>query len=395
MRPLEGIKILDFTIAQQGAYATLLLADMGAEVIKVEPPGQGELGRILGKDRRTGISAFFLAMNRGKKSLTANLKTPKGQEIVYKLASGCDVCVHNFQPGVTEKLGLDYETIRSHNPRIIYAYASAFGKAGPKRTMAGNDIVAQAMSGLMSVTGHDDGYPLPAGVTIADHIGAVTFALGIITSLLVRERSGLGQQVDVSLLGSMVAAQSWELTYYLMTGELPPRAGRGHQQLPLIWQVFRTADGHLVLGGVDEGRWSGFCAAIGREELAHDPRFETTRGRVKNRAELFAILDEVFPTRSTAEWLEALEPADALCGPVYNYEQVVNEPQVIANDYIVPLEHPQLGSIRVVGTPIAFSETPAAIAGAEPSLGQHTQEILLGLGYGAQEIVRMGEEGIV
>jgi crotonobetainyl-CoA:carnitine CoA-transferase CaiB-like acyl-CoA transferase len=394
-RPLEGIRILDFTIAQQGSFATLLLADMGAEVIKVEPPGRGEIGRTLGIDRRTRFSCFFLAMNRGKKSLTVNLKTPAGRDIVYKLVPQCDVCVHNFQPGVTTKLGLDYETIRRMNPRIIYGAASAFGSEGPKRAMAGNDIVAQAMSGLMSVTGEDGGYPLPAGVTIADHIGAVTFALGIITALLTRERTGVGQQLDVSLLGSMVAAQSWELTYYLMTREPPGRAGRGHPQLPLLWRVFRTADGYIALGGIDRGRWAGFCTAIGREDLRDDPRFDSTRGRVENRAQLFAIFDELFPTRTTGEWMDALEPADALCGPVYSYEQVAEEPQFRANRYLLSMEHPQMGSVEVVGPPIHLSETPVEVAGPEPTLGQHTEEILRGLGYDSAEVARLREEGVI
>ena len=394
-RPLEGIRVLDFTIAQQGSYATLLLADMGAEVIKVEPPGQGELGRILGVDRRTRFSCFFLAMNRGKKSLTANLKTPAGRDIVYKLVPQCDVCVHNFQPGVTTKLGVDYQTIRRLNPRIIYAAASAFGSEGPKRAKAGNDILAQAMSGLMSVTGEDGGYPLPAGVTIADHIGAVTFALGIVTALLARERTGVGQQVDVSLLGSMVAAQSWELTYYLMTREPLGRAGRGHTQLPLIWRVFRTADGHIALGGIDEGRWAGFCTAVGREELRSDPRFDSTRGRVKNRAELFAVFDELFPTRTTDEWMTALETQDTLCAPVNSYEQVVEEPQLRANDYLVSMDHPQMGKVEVIGPPIRLSQTPVEITGPEPTLGQHTEEILRSLGYEQPEVARLRQQGVV
>ena len=257
--PLDGIRVLDFTIAQQGPYATLLLADMGAEVIKVEQPGHGEVGRVIGIHRKTGFSAYFLAINRGKKSLTLELKSPMGREIALRLARDCDVVAHNFRPGVMEKLGLGYDAFRAVNPRVIYAGASAFGAKGPLGTKPGNDILAQAMTGLMSVTG-DGEAPVPAGAAIADHVGALTLALGIISALFARERAGAGQQVECSLLASLIAAQSWEVTHYMMSGELPAKAGRGHTHLPWLWYTYRTADGWLAIGGVTPGAPAGLLA---------------------------------------------------------------------------------------------------------------------------------------
>ena len=238
--PLEGIRVLDFTIAQQGAYATLLLSDMGAEVLKVEPPGRGEVGRMLGMDRKRGFSCYFFALNRGKKGLVLDLKSSKGRDVALRLARDCDVVAHNFRPGVMEKLGLGYDAIRSVNPRVIYAGASAFGTKGPLGWKPGNDILAQAMGGIMSVTGSDE-TPLPVGIAVADHIGAVTLALGIVSALLARERTGVGQQVECSLLGSLIAAQSWELTHHMITQELPAKAGR-EVLLQHPVQLFAVAD---------------------------------------------------------------------------------------------------------------------------------------------------------
>ena len=394
-RPLEGIRVLDFTIAQQGAYATLLLADMGAEVIKIEQPGRGEIGRVLGMDRKRRFSCYFLAINRGKKSLTVDLKSPKGREVVLRLARHCDVAAHNFRPGVMEKLGLAYDDLKQANPRIISAKASAFGTRGPLGHKPGNDILAQAMSGLMSVTGEEGAYPLPAGAAIADHIGAMTLALGIVTALLARERNGVGQEVEASLLGSMLAAQSWELTYYLITGEKPARAGRGHSHLPLLWHVYPTSDGFMAIGGLYPERWPQFCQAIGQPELASDERFDTTGKRIRGRDEVNRLLDEVFSQRPTSEWLARLEAADVFCAPVYDYEQLASEPQVHENEYLVGMEHPQLGPVTVVNSPLRFSETPAAIAAPEPPLGQHNDDVLSFLDYGPEEIQRLRAEGVV
>ena len=392
--PLEGIRVLDFTIAQQGPYATLLMADMGAEVIKVEQPGRGEIGRLLAMDRKRGFSAYFLAINRGKKSLTLDLKSEKGREVALRLARDCDVVAHNFRPGVMERLGLGYEAFRRVNPRIIYAAASAFGTKGRFGRKPGNDILAQAMSGLMSTTGEDDA-PMPTGVAIADHVGAVTLALGILAALLVRERTGAGQKVEASLLGSMLAAQSWELTHYLLTGEKQPKAGRGNAHLPLLWYTYRTADGYMAIGGVYPHRWPDFCRAIDRPELATDERFAGMGGRIRGRDELNRLLDEHFSTRSTAEWMERLEAADIFCAPVYDYARVSEEPQAYDNGYLVRTQHPRLGEITVVNSPIQFSQTPTSAAAAEATLGEHTLEVLDGFGYSTEEIDKLREEGVV
>lgn len=392
--PLEGIRVLDFTIAQQGAYATMLMADMGAEVIKVEQPGRGDIGRVLGMDRRTGYSLYFLAINRGKRGLTLDLKSEKGREVALRLARDCDVVASNFRPGVMEKVGLDYEAFKQVNPRIIYATASAFGSKGRLGWKPGNDILAQAMSGLMSTTGEGD-EPLPTGAAVADHMSALTLALGIVSALLVRERTGLGQKVETSLLGSTLAGQSWELTHYLITREEQPKAGRGNALLPLIWYTYRTADGYMAIGGVPPDRWHAFCQGIDWPELETDERFASVGGRLRDKAELNRLLDEHFSTRSTAEWLQRLEEADIFCAPVYNYAQVSDEAQVYDNGYVVSVQHPRLGEIPMVNCPIQFSETPAAIGAAEPRLGEHTDEVLEGFGYDAEEIERLREEGVV
>ena len=378
--PLDGIRVLDFTIAQQGPYATLLLADLGAEVIKVEPPGRGEVGRVLGIDRKTGFSAYFLAINRGKKSLTLDLKAPRGREVALRLARDCDVVVHNFRPGVMEKLGLGVEAFRDVNPRIIHAAASAFGTNGLLGRKPGNDILAQAMSGLMSVTGEGEA-PLPAGAALADHIGALTLGFGIVSALLCRERTGVGQQVETSLLGSLLAAQSWELTHYMLSGELPAKAGRGHTHLPLLWYTYRTRDGWMALGGVDPSRWTAFCRAIGRPELETDERFDSVGKRIRGRRELNEELDRHFATADTGEWIAALEAADIFCAPVLDYARVAADAGVLANGYVTATRHPRLGNTRVVACPIAFSDTPADSSRPEPLLGQHTEEVLREFGY--------------
>ena len=373
--PLDGIRVLDFTIAQQGGSATLLFADMGAEVLKVEPPGRGEVGRYLGIDRRTGFSCYFLAINRGKKGLAVDITTSEGRDAVLRLARDCDVVAHNFRPGVMERLGLDYDAFKAENPTVIYGSASAFGTRGPMGRKPGNDILAQAVGGLMSVTGETEA-PNPAGAAIADHIAALTFAAGILAALLHRQRTGVGQQVECSLLGSIMAAQSWELTHYMMTGELPGKAGRGHTHLPWLWYTYRTADGWLCLGGVTPDRLAGFWQAIGMPEMLSDERFDSIGKMVRSRDDLNALLDAQFSTRHTGDWLPALEAADIFCAPVLNYEQLTSHVQVAANSYTIETNHRKNGPTRIIPTPIAFSETPVDSTRPEPALGEHTEELL-------------------
>jgi formyl-CoA transferase/CoA:oxalate CoA-transferase len=393
--PLAGIRVLDFTIAQQGPYATALLADLGAEVIKVEQPGQGEVGRTIARDPETRYSYYFLAINRGKKGVTVDLKSARGRDLVLRLARACDVVVENFRPGVMERLGLGYEAFRAVNPGIVYASASAFGSHGRWGRKPGNDILAQAAGGLMSITGYEGTPPTPVGVAIADHIGGLTLALGILAALVHRERTGEGQRVETSLLGSLLAAQGWELTYQLLTGRPLGRAGRGHPLVGHIWHVYRTADGYMAIGGVHVHRWRDFCQAIGWPELADDPRFARTGDRMRNMRHLNALLDDHFARCPTTEWLERLEAADIFCAPVYDYEQVLKEPQVYDNGYLVPFRHPRLGEIKLVNCPVRLSVTPAAIRGPEPELGEHTDEVLASSGYSTEEIEALRREGVI
>lgn len=392
--PLAGIRVLDFTIAQQGPYATLLLADMGAEVIKVEGRERGEVGRLLGIDRKTGFSAYFLAINRGKRSIRLDLKSDKGREVALRLARDCDIVAHNFRPGVMEKLGLGYVACKAVNPRLIYAGASAFGTKGPLGRKPGNDILAQAMGGLMSVTGEGEA-PLPAGCAIADHIAAVTFALGIVSALFARERTGKGQEVECSLLASLIAAQSWEMTYFAMIGENPSKAGRGHTSLAWQWWTYRTADGWLAIGGVDPARWPGFCRAIGRPELATDERFDDAGKRIRERKALNALMDEHLSTRKTDEWMPALEAEDIFCAPVLDYQQVLSHEQVRANGYTAEIDHPQAGRATVIPTPIAFSETPVDSLKAEPAHGEHTEDVLRDFGFADGEVEGLRQARVV
>jgi crotonobetainyl-CoA:carnitine CoA-transferase CaiB-like acyl-CoA transferase len=386
--PLSGIRVLDFTIFQQGPQATLVMADMGADVIKVEPTMFGDLGRVLAMHGPGRLSAYHLAHSRGKRSLTLNLKTEAGIEVVRKLIPQMDVMVHNFRPGAMERLGLGYDDVRPLNERIIYGHASGWGDKGPKAKHPAFDIAAQARGGLMSMTGEADGGPLPAGVAIADYIGAMNLALAVVSALYSREVTGVGQKIETSLFGSQIAAQAWELQYFLLSGR-KKRSGRGHAYLPTIWRTFRTADGWAVVGGVGDDRWPAFCAAVAMPELQHDPRFANAGARKDNLDALYELLDDKFLAKTTADWIAVLEAHDMICGPVADYDDLRRDPQALENEYLVTVDHPLNGPTQVVGFPWKFSETPASVAPAAPELGQHTEEILLSLGYTWEQIAAL------
>ncbi len=386
---LEGIRILDFTRAQQGPFATMLLCDMGAEVWKVEPPG-GEQGRAngLGQD---GFSSYFEGHNRGKKSLTLDLRKPEAISIVKRLAPACDVVVENFRPGVMEAMGIGYEDLRALREDIILASASAWGRSGPWATRGGYDHVAQALSGVMYEQGEGPGGEPQALIGgFADQIGAMLLAFGISTALVVRQRDGIGQHIDGSLIGGMVALQSKQIMEFLRTGK---QVGFERRRAA-TYTNYECADGrHIAIAAQDQGFWEKMCDALGHPELRTGERFESPWGRAENKDELVAELDRIFRTRPMVDWLEALETADVPHAPVLDYAGMSEHPQYWANDYLVEIDTPHLGHMRVPGAPIHMSATPPRVESAGPILGADSEDILLAVGYSWDEIAAFKECG--
>jgi CoA:oxalate CoA-transferase len=394
--PLEGVRVIDLSQWQQGPYATTLLSDLGASVVKVERPEYGDAGRhALGGYDATHPAPDFFAHNRGKRGMTIDLRHPRGRGLVLEMAEQADVIVSNFRHGTLERWGLGYEEFRARNPRLIYAYASGTGSRGPEAGRPMFDIVAQALGGIMSVNGEEGRPPTPVGTFMGDQIGAIWLAVGILGALVARDRTGEGQRVDVSLLGAQVALQSFEITHHLFHGDLPRRAGRGHPHAGILWNTFPAQDGYFAMAGVREDRWPAFADLVGAPDLATDERFDTPEHRNEHRGPLLERLDAIFRTRPVQAWMQMLEPLDIACGPVQDYAQVASDPQVLANDYIREMEHPHLGTIRYVNTPIHYGETPVVNQGPEPVLGQHTEEVLLEMGYDWPAITALREEGAI
>lgn len=393
---LHGIRVLDLSQWQQGPYATVILSDLGADVIKIEKPGVGDAGRhALGGYDHTRVAPDFFAHNRGKRGMTVELSNPAGRDIILKLAESTDVVVSNFRIGMMERWGLGYDALKERNPRLIYARATGMGLEGPEAGRPMFDIVAQAMGGIMSVNGIEDTPPSPVGTFLGDQMGATMLAVAILSALVARERTGGGQSVDVSLLGSQVAMQSYEITHHLFTGELPRRAGRGHPHSGVLWNTFPAADGHFAMAGVREDLWPAFCDLIAAPQLATDQRFSTYEGRAEHRGPLLECLDAVFSREPIAHWTAALASLDIACGPVRNYAEVACDEQVRANGYITEVDDNAGGSLPVVNTPIGMSATPVSPAGPAPELGQHTEFVLLEAGYDWDQITAFREAGAI
>ena len=380
--PLDGIRVIDWTIWQQGPVATAMLGDLGAEVIKIEErvggdPGRGIL-RAAGADTGNRPNWYFEANNRNKKSMTLDLKQDDARKIVHELVARSDVFVQNFRKGVAARLGLDYETLRAINPRLIYASATGYGPEGPDSADPSFDQLGLARSGIMNAVGEPDMPPLGVAGGIADQMGAVMLAYGVLAALLAREKHGVGQRVDASHLGSMAWLQGLSLSMRLMMGFAMPRQARASAGNPL-WNHYKCRDGSwLALGMLQPDRyWEDFSKAIGRPELASDERFSDLRSRGKNAQACVAILDEVFAQRDRADWLKVLrEGGDFIFTIVNRVDDLPDDPQVRANDYVVDFEHPQYGNIQVVGMPVRLSETPGQVRMPAPEFGQHTEEIL-------------------
>lgn len=393
-KPLSGIKVVDLSRFIAGPYCTMKLGDMGAEVIKVETPGKGDDSRALGPPFLEGESAYYLSFNRSKKSITLNLRDEKAKDILRKLISEADVFVENFRIGVTEKMGLQYEEVRQIKEDIIYCSITGYGHNSPYREKPSFDVMIQGEAGLMSITGFPDGPPQRLGVAIADILGGFHAVEGILLALLVRQKTGQGQFVDVSLMDSIIAILTYQAGNYLATGEIPQRVGNRH---PMItpYESFETADGYVIFAVGNQRLWQDFIKVLGREDLKEDPRFADMKSRNQNPVELKEIIEEITRQKKTEDWVLVMEKAGVPCGRIRTIDQVLSDPHVDVREMVVEKEHPLAGQVRLVGVPTKLSLTPGEVTMAPPTLGQHTAEILKDIGYNDADIEGLKEKGII
>ena len=393
--PLDGVRVLDLTRVVAGPYCSMFLGDLGAEVVKVEQPGLGDDTRGWGPPFAGGESAYYLCINRNKKSLTLDLKSKRAVELLRELVKSADVIIENFRPGTMERLGLGEKELRALNPRLIFASLTGFGADGPMSDWPGYDLIVQAWGGLMSITGTPDGEPVKVGVAIIDLVAGLMLGNAITAALFAREKSGVGQRIDTSLLEAEIASLINVGSNYLIGGTVPARWGNAHPNI-VPYQNFKTADGYLVIGVASEVIWKRFCQAIGRSELTDDRRFADNSKRVQNRAELVSLLSEMFLKRNNQAWFDRLTAAEVPCAPVQSIDQVFQAPQVLHRDMLMEVEHPTAGKVRMAGMPVKFSLTPASVRLPPPLLGQHNTEILKSwLGMNAEAIEELKREKII
>ena len=386
--PLSGLKVIDCTIWQQGTYSTAMLADFGADVVKVEGPDSPDPGR--------GVSdGYFQSHNRNKRGIVLDLKHPEGRETLLRLVEDADVFVQNMRQGVMEKLGLAYEDMKKRNPAIIYASASGYGSKGPHRKWPAMDILGQARGGTMMTQGPPDLAPIFSFGGMADQVGAISLSYGILIALWHRARTGEGQQLDASLLGGQVMLQSFNITNTLFSGRVPPR--RSREEAEPMWNVYRCKDERYIAVSMSlVGRWwVPFCNAVGRHDLRSDPRFATSRDQHDNQRDLIDELDRLFAEKDQWEWVNELCGKGLPVAPVQDYGQIIDDPQVIANGYIVPFKHPNGQDMRIVGPAVQLGASPGTIRHGAPEFGEHTEEVLLERGFTWDEITRLHDAGAI
>ena len=395
MKPLEGIRVLDLTRALAGPFCTLMLGDYGADVIKIEIPGAGDDTRHWGPPFVGEESAYFLSINRNKRSLTLNFKNPEAIKIFLQLAKDADVIVENFTPGVMARFGLDYETVKGVNPKIVYCSISGFGQTGPYQSRPAYDQIMQGISGIMSITGEPDGEPQKVGIAVTDIGAGMWSAFAVMTAIFHREQKGEGQYIDISMMDAQVAWLTYQAATYFANEEPPKRLGAAHPTL-VPYQAFMCEDGKYINVAVGSERiWDRFCQGMKMPEMKENPEYATNGDRVRNRGEIVPNLQKIFLTRPVNDWVQDLQEFNVPCGPINDLADVFSDPQLLHRKMFVEMAHPTLGSIKQTGLPIKFSVTPGALDRHPPLLGEHNGELLEELGYSEADIQRFTEQEVI
>jgi len=392
--PLEGIKVVELAQIMAGPTCGMLLADMGADVIKVEKLPGGDDTRAYAEPAINGESAPFMILNRNKRGIAVNLKKPGGLEVVKKLLAGADVVTENYRKGTLEKLGLGYDVLERLNPRLVYCAVSGYGRTGPYADKGGFDLIAQGFAGIMSITGEPGGPPAKSGTSIADINAGILAALGIVSALVARSTTGRGQVVETSLMEAAIQQTYWHASIFFATGVNPGPTGSAHL-LTAPYQAFPTRDGWINVGGANQANWERVVKVIGAPELAADARFATNVDRMKNLGALVPLIGDRLRMKTSAEWLAAFDAEGVPAGPVNRIGDMLSDPQVLARDMVIEVDHPKAGRVKALGNPIKFSATPGEAKRAAPLLGEHTREVLESLGYSAAQIAKLHEDGAV
>ncbi|KQL49546.1 hypothetical protein AN963_07350 [Brevibacillus choshinensis] len=394
LQALDGIRVLDLSRTLAGPFCTMLLGDMGADIIKVEQPEQGDETRSFTPPTWDGISSYYLASNRNKRSITVDLKSKEGKEIIFSLAKTVDVLVENFRTGTLDQLGLGYEQLKEMNPRLIYCSVSGFGRTGPEKNRAGYDLLLQGYGGLMSITGENGGSPVKVGTSIVDMNAGMFAIYGILSAMIAREKTGKGQFIDVSLLDGQVVLLNYLATSYFATGNPAGRLGTAHPSI-VPYQAFAAKDGEIILAIANNRLWEKACQALRWDDLREDPRFCTNDERVAHRELLIRIIQERVSTMERQEIVEKLDGVGVPCGPIHTIDQVLNHPQVLAREMVLEVEHPVVKSLKMPGFPVKLSDTPAQVRRHPPLLGEHTDEVLSELGIDSAQIVEWREKKVI